>query len=666
MADSEASSPDEVDDADSPPLKRPRSEQAEQPEDGTDDDGAERGGEENKDDDGEYVAEDEDDEGDDDEIEGGEGATKARPAARTTTSAARARHSAWEERLRTEVGWMTREAEDAWIGKRVRDMYGRYTTTVPGETPRKIAAAQDVDLAELLRINVKRWYETLVASSWVEAGTRFFLPASKGDAQAPYTDGKIVGVNEMSQVWHIRFDDGDECDLGYDEVSLAIWNARLVDEEWKTDPKDNELLGMRVRRPFGYGFAKGRIVAYLPEGNLDEEEYEMWHVIHDHDGDHEDLEKGEIEVARKAWEDYTQAELARKSDGKEDSKGSGGGVEADGAALDAGSGEGEAAAGGAEGGQQAPAADAGAAEGGGDGGRPSFEEGENVLADNAGTIYPAKILQIVPAQDGAAGGEGGGASTGEDKEASKEDTEQESPSASSSSSNSAASATTKLLYLVHYQGWKKRFDEWLQVEHIYKSEDPVALARLEQQRAAKAAAKSGIGQQLALTVQGGMYDRLKKEMALVGDEGRVLVLPRSPTVVQIMQQWLEISHEPQQQVNAVAVVTWLRAYFEVALPTVLLYEGERWQLAEIRDAQSISKINTQYGEIYGAEHLLRLLVKLPAMVAAEETDSGVASTGGDDRKELERMLASLMKFLEDNEARLFSTGAYQDQAQRLA
>ena len=45
------------------------------------------------------------------------------------------------------------------------------------------------------------------------------------------------------------------------------------------------------------------------------------------------------------------------------------------------------------------------------------------------------------------------------------------------------------------------------------------------------------------------------------------------------------------------------------------------------------------------------------MVAAEETDSGVASTGGDDRKELERMLASLMKFLEDNEARLFSTGA---------
>ena len=76
--------------------------------------------------------------------------------------------------------------------------------------------------------------------------------------------------------------------FGCGQVTLAIWNARLADEEWKTDPKENKLLGRRVRRPFGYGFAKGRIVAYLPEGKLEEEEYEMWHVIHDHDGDHHD------------------------------------------------------------------------------------------------------------------------------------------------------------------------------------------------------------------------------------------------------------------------------------------------------------------------------------------------------------------------------------------
>ena len=98
--------------------------------------------------------------------------------------------------------------------------------------------------------------------------------------------------------------------FGCGQVTLASWNARLADEEWKTDPKENKLLGRRVRRPFGYGFAKGRIVAYLPEGKLEEEEYEMWHVIHDHDGDHEDLEKAEIELAIQAWEEYTEQENA--------------------------------------------------------------------------------------------------------------------------------------------------------------------------------------------------------------------------------------------------------------------------------------------------------------------------------------------------------------------
>ena len=100
--------------------------------------------------------------------------------------------------MRTEVGWLTKESEDAWIGKRVRDNYGRYITSTPGETPRRIAAAQGVDLDEFLRVNVKRWYETLKSSSWTDAGTRFFLPASKGGEQQ-FMDGKIVGVNELIQ-----------------------------------------------------------------------------------------------------------------------------------------------------------------------------------------------------------------------------------------------------------------------------------------------------------------------------------------------------------------------------------------------------------------------------------------------------------------------------------
>lgn len=217
----------------SPPLKRPRSDTDE------DDDSAEArqndgDGDEDYVEEGEGDDDDDDDEEEEEEEDGDEeedgSADKGRPSPRTAKGAARARNSyAWEERLRTEVGWLTKESEDAWIGKRVRDTYGRYITTSPGETPRRIAAAQGVELAEFLRVNVKRWYETLKASSWVEEGTHFFLPAPK-DGEQQFMGGKIVGVNELIQAWHIKFDDGDECDLAYDEVSDAIWHARVVDE----------------------------------------------------------------------------------------------------------------------------------------------------------------------------------------------------------------------------------------------------------------------------------------------------------------------------------------------------------------------------------------------------------------------------------------------------
>ena len=112
-------------------------------------------------------------------------------------------------------------------------------------------------------------------------------------------------------------------------------------------------------------------------------------------------------------------------------------------------------------------------------------------------------------------------------------------------------------------------------------------------------------------------------------------------------------------------MTWLRAYFEVALPSVLLYNEERWQFTDIQAAQQTSGITLQFGEIYGAEHLLRLLVKIPSLVAADEVSSGATPPPADDRRELEAMLGSLMAFLDENEPRFFGKGLYQTSAERL-
>ena len=187
----------------------------------------------------------------------------------------------WAQRVRLEPGWVTDKEEDPWIGERIREAYGIYTTAEKGETCRRVSAAKSVDLKELVKLNQRRWYPGLDSRSVLAPGTRLFLPRG-GSTEDFFCEGEIVATNAQWLQWHVRYDDGDEADLEADEVASARWNYRIVDEGWKVKEDENEMLGKYVRRAFGYGFAKGRVVAYLPPGDDADEEPEMWHVIHDH------------------------------------------------------------------------------------------------------------------------------------------------------------------------------------------------------------------------------------------------------------------------------------------------------------------------------------------------------------------------------------------------
>lgn len=122
----------------------------------------------------------------------------------------------FKERLRSEHGWVLTEEEDPWVGKRIRDHFGRYTTMEPDETPRRIATNLGIDVEELVKVNRRRWMAGLTATDEIDPGTRLFLPKSSKQKDTPYTDGRIVAGRH--ELWHIQFDDGDEVDLGYDEV----------------------------------------------------------------------------------------------------------------------------------------------------------------------------------------------------------------------------------------------------------------------------------------------------------------------------------------------------------------------------------------------------------------------------------------------------------------
>ena len=89
-----------------------------------------------------------------------------------------------------------------------------------------------------------------------------------------------------------------------------------------------------------------------------------------------------------------------------------------------------------------------------------------------------------------------------------------------------------------------------------------------------------------------------------------------------------------------------------------LYEEEEWQLGEIAEAQKKSSLQMRYGEIFGAEHLLRLLATcLPALVSETSADT-------DTCKIIRSNTESLLRYLDENADVFFAGQKYLTMEQR--
>ena len=251
-----------------------------------------------------------------------------------------------------------------------------------------------------------------------------------------------------------------------------------------------------------------------------------------------------------------------------------------------------------------------------------------------------------------------------------------------------------LQFKVHYHGWNAAWDEWVTQSRLLpfnneneekkktldllfkenmnrqkkrKIEDATSTRRKKksQRTKGKQSAVSKSGQKTG-DIQSGEEDSSVTKMnlkipfnlqkQLVADWERIhkhelMSLPCSPCVMDILEKWAakerRKKHTPTAQ-NTIKIVTkGLIDFFDSALSKCLLYAFERQQYDEESKRSKRKKKPLKASQTYGAEHFLRLFVKLPDLFV----DMNVSD---EDQQFFHQQLADILKFLSKQSGTMFS------------
>ena len=91
------------------------------------------------------------------------------------------------------------------------------------------------------------------------------------------------------------------------------------------------------------------------------------------------------------------------------------------------------------------------------------------------------------------------------------------------------------------------------------------------------------------------------------------------------------------------IINGIRLYFDRGLGNILLYRNERSQYQSIKKKYGE---NTRMSDIYGPEHLLRLFVSFPALIAQTNMDQQSIAV-------LREHLEDFLRYLVENRSKLF-------------
>eukprot|EP00911_Craspedida_sp_UC1_P002186 UC1_evm1s1674 len=114
---------------------------------------------------------------------------------------------------------------------------------------------------------------------------------------------------------------------------------------------------------------------------------------------------------------------------------------------------------------------------------------------------------------------------------------------------------------------------------------------------------------------------LAVDAAAITLEKQLVPLPRKPSVTSILKAFAD-TLEADEAEAAAAMVIGVSATFCQALGPLLLYSFERAQYADLLERHSLGEL----ADIYGGEHLLRLLQKMPDLIEKEASSSSSSSS----------------------------------------
>lgn len=236
---------------------------------------------------------------------------------------------------------------------------------------------------------------------------------------------------------------------------------------------------------------------------------------------------------------------------------------------------------------------------------------------------------------------------------------------------------SSLAYFIHYKGWKSTWDEWVNEERVLSYTIENVRTQKELKAAALKASQSVSASKRKIditddTVNGKrrknddtletedeflkrpeismiIPDQLKAllvdDWELVTKEKQLVHLPANPNVKDILGEYKNVLLKQKRKgsaefENALEMFHGLKLYFNRSLGSILLYQLERKQYASLLEKAD------DPSEVYGSEHLLRLLVSLPGLIAQTGMDQQAVAV-------LKEFLEDFLKYLDQNNTRLF-------------